>query len=71
MSKLETPASNLGSENGNPDLDILGNHELDAVSGGFLGSSSVGGYFRPHANGEVLGQIVSPRDPASGLPTGK
>jgi hypothetical protein len=67
MSKFATPASNAGIENGKPDLRILGNDELDTVSGGFL----VGDYFRSHGDCGVLGQIVSPRDPASGLPTGK
>jgi hypothetical protein len=56
MSKIETPASNVGIENGNPSLRILRNDELDTVSGGLV---------------PVLGGIVSPRDAASGLATGK
>ena len=33
MSKIETPSSNFGIENGGPDLRMLRDHELDTVSG--------------------------------------
>ena len=62
MCKIDTPASNVGIDRGNPDLRILANDELDAVSGGGVSVFFVGG---------GIGQIVSPRDAASGLPTGK
>jgi hypothetical protein len=52
MSKIATPASNVG-EKGNTDPGVLRDDELDKVSGG------------------TTHEIVSPRDSASGLPTGK
>jgi hypothetical protein len=56
MRKIETPASSVGIENGNPNLHILRDDELDTVSGGLIAASH---------------EIVSPRDAASGLATGK
>jgi hypothetical protein len=66
MSKIETLAANSS-----PDLRMLRDDEPETLSGGFLGGVLTGDYFRTHGDGGALGQIVSPRDPASGLPTGK
>jgi hypothetical protein len=65
MSKIETPASSVGIENGNANLRILRNDELDTVSGGLIAANGGG------INGSESHDIVSPRDAASGLPTGK
>jgi hypothetical protein len=65
VSKIETPANadiETIAANGSPDLGILRDAALDTVSGGFIGAPGDSG---------VLAQIVPPRDPASGLPTGK
>jgi len=56
MSKIATPASSVG-EKGNPD-GALRDDELARVSGGTTGE-------------QASHEIVSPRDAASGLPTGK
>ena len=75
MSKIETTASNVGikalAANDSPDLHMLRDDESDTVSGGFLSNFFIGDYFKSQGDSGVLGQIVSPRDPASGLPTGK
>lgn len=66
MSKIDTLATSSSR-----DRRMLRDDEPESVSGGFLGGVFIGDYFRSYGDGGVLGQIVSPRDPASGLPTGK
>jgi hypothetical protein len=65
MGRIWTPTSNVGIEtpavNSSPDLRRVRDDELDTVSGGLLfGQGS-----------QDFREIVSPRDAASGLPTGK
>jgi hypothetical protein len=67
MSKIETPASNIRIEDANSNLRILRDDELDTVSGGAI----LEHVFVSNGSGGVLGNIMSPRDAASGLPTGK
>jgi hypothetical protein len=65
MGRIEPLTSNAGigtlAANGSADLRLVRDDELDTVSGGFF----LGQVWRDHR------EIVSPRDPASGLPTGK
>jgi hypothetical protein len=68
MSKVETPASNVRIEDANSNLRILRDDELDLVSGGAILEQDG---FVSNGYGGMLGNIVSPRDAASGLPTGK
>jgi hypothetical protein len=68
MSKIETPASHVRIEDANSNLRILRDDELDSVSGGAILEQDG---FVSNGNGGMLGNIVSPRDAASGLPTGK
>ena len=47
----------------------MSDRELDEVSGGLVGSD--GGFSDLTTSPLVSTEVVSPRDPASGLPTGK
>jgi hypothetical protein len=65
MGKIVPFTSNVGIDtpaaNGSPHPRMVRDDELDTVSGGFIFD---------HGSRDYR-EIVSPRDPASGLPTGK